>query len=151
MNSTEKTVVIEDILMRAAEQSGDIAPAVMEIYYRRHPAAKASFEKHCLGQLAQLEGQMVENSVHCLMNWVESPSDIQIMLNDSVPHHNDVLQVPPAWYNDLIEVTAEVIEQTIPQANTAELAVWREVRTALRNVIDDCQKQIAARATRGGQ
>ncbi len=145
MSTEEKTALIEAILMRAAEQVGDVTAPAMEVYYRRCPEARASFEEHCLGERAQLEGQMIENSLHCLMHWFESPGEIEILLGGSVLHHNDTLHVPPDWYIDLIEATADVIAATIPAENAAELAAWNEVRSDLRGVINDCRKVLADR------
>lgn len=142
MNAAEKMALVEDILTRAAEQIGDITPTAMEVYYRRHPAAKAAFEANGLGKRTQLEGMMIENSLHCLMNWFESPGEIEILLGGSVLHHHDTLNVPSDWYSDLIETTAEVVAQTIPANNAAELAAWNEVRRDLRGIIDDCRKVI---------
>lgn len=140
MQNTEKAALVDNILMRAAEHIGDITAPAMAVYYRRHPEAQAAFEAHGLGSRAHLEGMMIENSVYCLMNWVNSPGEIEILLGGSVPHHNDTLQVPPDWYGALIEATAEVIAATIPAENNAELAVWNEVRRDLRGVIDDCRR-----------
>jgi len=143
MNTTEKNALIEEVLMRAAEQIGDVTPAAMEAYYRRHPEAKDAFEVNGLGRREQLEGMMIENSLHCLMHWFESPGEIEILLSGSVLHHNDTLRVPPDWYSDLIETTADVIATTIPAANTAELAAWNEVRSELHGVINNCRKLIS--------
>ena len=140
MNRTEKIAAVEEILSRAAEQIGDITEPAMMAYYRRHPAALASFEKHGLGQRARLEGLMIENSLHCLMRWLESPGEIEILLGSSVPHHNDTLQVSPEWYSDLIETTADVIATTIPPGSTEEHALWNSVRSDLHRVISDCRK-----------
>lgn len=140
MNTAEKTALIEAILIRAAEQIGDITAPAMEKYYRRRPEALAAFEAHGLGRRAHLEGMMIENSVHCLMHWVDSPGEIEILLGGSVLHHNDTLHVPPEWYSDLIEATAEVVTTTIPTEHTDELAVWNEVRNDLRDVIANCHK-----------
>lgn len=139
MNTAEKSELVESTLTRAAELIGDITPVAMEIYYRRHPNALAAFEVHGLGNRSRLEGTMVENSLHCLMHWLQSPGEIEILLGGSVPHHRDTLHIPPDWYGDLIETTAEVIAQTIPAQNTAELAIWNEVRGDLKNVIDNCR------------
>jgi len=140
MNTAEKSALIEEILMRAAEQVGDITAPAMDAYYRRYPEVKAAFEAHGLGKRTQLEGQMIENALHCLMHWFESPGEIEILLIGSVLHHNDTLHVSTDWYGDLIETTAEIIAETIPADNTAELAVWNEVRSGLRAVIDGCRK-----------
>ncbi len=144
MNTAEKAALVDDILMRAAEQIGDVTAPAMEAYYRRHPQALAAFEAHGLGKREQLEGMMIENSLHCLMHWLESPGEIEILLGGSVLHHNDTLHVPPNLYSDLIETTAEIIATTIPRENTAELAVWDEVRRDLREVIDGCRKLLAS-------
>lgn len=142
MSTAEKIALIEDILMRAADQIGDITPAAMAAYYQRNPDAKAAFEANGLGKREQLEGMMIENSLHCLMNWFQSPGEIEILLGGSVLHHHATLNVPTNWYSDLIETTAEVIAQTIPADNVAELSVWNEVRRDLHGVIDDCRKVI---------
>lgn len=144
MNSAEKTALVEKILMRAAEQIGDVTAPAMAVYYERHPEALAAFEAHGLGKREHLEGMMIENSLHCLMNWVESPGEIEILLSGSVPHHNDTLHVPPQLYTDLIEATADVIADTIPADNADELSVWREVRNDLRDVIDKCHHLLLA-------
>ncbi len=148
MNNAEKVALVEDILMRAAEQIGDVTPAAMETYYRDHPEVKDAFEKHGLGRRDQLEGMMIENSLHCLMHWFDSPGEIEILLSGSVPHHADTLQVPPEWYADLLEATADVIRATIPPENDNELAVWDEARNDLRTVIEDCRKLLANRQTK---
>ena len=138
MNTAEKAALIEDILMRAAEHVGDITEPTMAAYYARCPAGEAAFEHHCLGQRSRLEGQMVENSLHCLMNWLESPGEIEILLGESVPHHRDTLNIPPNWYSDLIEATAEVVAATIPAENSTERALWSEIRNDLRELIEAC-------------
>ncbi len=135
METAEKAALVEETLSRAAEKIGDVTPAVMEIYYRRHPEALAAFEAHALGKRSHLEGQMVENSLHCLMHWVQSPGEIEVLLSGSVPHHRDTLHVPPEWYSAFIEATADVIAQTIPAHHTTEIAVWDDVRDALHKVI----------------
>lgn len=85
---------------------------------------------------------MIENTLYCLMHWFSSPGEIEILLLGSVPHHHDTLHIPADWYVDLIEATADVIAETIPAENTAELAVWNELRSDLRGVIDHCRTLI---------
>lgn len=143
MTTAEKIGLIEEILTRAADQIGDLTPSAMEAYYRHCPEAKAAFEVNGLGKREQLEGMMIENSLHCLMNWFASPGEIEILLGGSVLHHNATLNVPPNWYSDLLETTAEVIAETIPADKPEELAVWNEVRRDLRGVIEDCRRVIA--------
>lgn len=137
INTTiEKAALIDDILMRAAEQIGDVTVPAMEAFYRRHPEALAVFESLSRGWREQLEGQMIENSVYCLMRWFEAPGEITVMLQESVPHHHETLQVPADWYRDLIEFTAELIAKTIPAENVAEQAVWSAARQELCKVIE---------------
>ncbi|MCK9563407.1 MAG: hypothetical protein M0R02_11900 [Bacteroidales bacterium] len=143
MSNDSKLTLVEGILMRAAEQLGDVTQPAMEHYYRRNPEVRAAFDHHCVGNRPQLEGEMIENALYCLMYWFESPGEIEILLGGSVPHHNDTLDVPPHWYSELIDSTAAVIAATIPAANTEELAVWEELRSDLRKLIDDCSKHIA--------
>lgn len=140
MNTAGKTILLESTLTRAAEQIGDITPVAMKIYYQRRPEALAAFEAHGLGKRSHLEGMMIENSLHCLMHWLQSPGEIEVLLSGSVPHHRDTLHIPPEWYSDFIETTADVIAQTIPAQNTAELVVWNEVRKELHGLIGECSK-----------
>lgn len=135
MNTAEKAALVENILTRAGELIGDVTPAVMEIYYRQHPEALAAFEAHGLGKRSHLDGMMIENSLHCLMHWLQSPGEVEILLSGSVPHHRDTLQVTPQLYSDFLETTAEVIARTIPPKNTTEATVWNEVRGELHDVV----------------
>jgi hypothetical protein len=143
----DKPAIIESILMRAAGQIGDVTAPAMEAFYRLHPEAIASFESLSRGWRCRLEGQMIENTLYCLMRWFEAQGEITIMLLESVPHHDETLHVPADWYHDLIDVTAEVIATTIPVANTEETSVWREVRNDLRRVIDTGRKLIRSTET----
>lgn len=135
MDAAEKTALVECTLIRAAEQLGDITESSMANYYRRFPEAKQAFHAHSPLDPGKLEGQMIENSLYCLMYWFESPGEIKILLSNSVPHHSDTLEVPPQWYAELIETTAEVVATTIPPENTLELTVWDELRSDLAKLI----------------
>ena len=132
----DKSALIEGILMRAAEQVGDITPAAMALFYQRCPEARQLFEHHGGGRVYNLEGEMVEMALYCLMHWFDSPGEIEILLQGSVPHHNDTLKVPPEAYRGLLQATAEVIRDTIPPDRPDELAVWREVGEDLAGLID---------------
>lgn len=135
MTNTERTALVEQILLRAAEQLGDVTAPVLTAYYQRAPESKAAFEHHAGVNRSQLEGEMVENSLYCLMTWFESPGEIEMLLAGSVPHHEETLQVPPHWYEELLEATAGVIAATIPVDQSDELAVWDELRRDLRTLI----------------
>ena len=131
-----KSALIEAVLTRAAEQEGDITPAAMALFYQRMPEARELFEHHGGGRVYNLEGEMVEMALYCLLHWFESPGEIEIMLQGSVPHHNDTLKVPPEAYQGLLQATAEVILETIPPGRQDELAIWREVCDDLAGLIE---------------
>src|SRR5690625_6177142 len=105
MTSTERTALVEQTLLRAAERLGDVTAPVLAAYYQRVPESKAAFEHHAGVNRSQLEGEMVENSLYCLMSWFESPGEIEMLLAGSVPHHEETLRVPPHWYEELLEAT----------------------------------------------
>jgi len=129
---------VDAILMRAAEQVGDLTQPAMAGFYLRFPEAKPVFDEFNRGWMGQLEGQMIENSVYCLMRWCEAPGEIEVMLLGSVSHHQATLHVPADWYGGLIEATAEVVGDTIPVENAAEQKVWAALRGDLRALIERC-------------
>ncbi len=137
LTNADKLELVEQILARAAEEIGDITAPVMSLYYQRLPDARAHFESHARSNLAQLEGEMVERALYCLMIWFESPGEIKVMLSDSVPHHQETLQVPPRYYRELINTTADVIEGCIPDENSDEMATWCELRQELRRIVEN--------------
>jgi hypothetical protein len=140
MRIEEKKHLLEASLERAAEQTGDVTGAAMARYYGAYPDARHAFETLWPGNRSQLEGEMVERALYCLMYWLECPGEIEILLNGSVLHHNDTLHVPPEWYGGLIDATAEVIVATIPAQNALELRLWDELRSDLRGVIEHCRQ-----------
>lgn len=142
MNSTEKLAKVDNILLRAAEEIGDITAPVLSAYYRRFPEGRRLFELHAYGDLENLEGRMVENALYCLMYWFSSRGEIEILLLDSIPHHSDTLKIPPSAYAAFLDVTAEVIEQTIPRENRDELLVWGELREDLAGIMEEGSKYI---------
>ena len=91
---------------------------------------------------------MVERTLHCLMNWFESPGEIEILLSGSVLHHNDTLQVRPEWYGGLIDATAAAIAQTIPANQDAEHAAWQKLCRELREVIESSRPLVQPRSER---
>jgi hypothetical protein len=136
MRVEQKKLLLEESLERVVEQIGDITQPTMERYYFRLPAAREAFERLWPGNRSQLEGEMVERALYCLMYWFDSPGEIEIMLGGSVLHHNDTLRVPPEWYAGLIDATVDVIVATIPPANGAELEVWDELRRELGGLVE---------------
>jgi hypothetical protein len=145
MKMADKVALIEDILNRAAEKIGDITEPALQRYYQRCPEARASFEAHARGNQAQLEGQMVENSLYVLMSILAAPGETEILLGGSVLHHHDTLRVPPKWYGDLIEATADVVADTIPPENTAEQEAWSQARAELQDIVNRSAKWVSPR------
>lgn len=143
MNREAKAALVERVLTRASEQLDDVAETAITSFYRRFPEARASFETHGLGRRGQLEGLMIENSLHCLMYWFESPGEVEILLEGSVPHHTDTLDVPPQWYAELLDATAGVIATTIPASEVSEGELWQQLRQALRAIVERSREQIA--------
>ena len=135
MSSTGKTAVVDNILSRAAEQVGDITRSAVDIYYDRFPQARALFEKHAVGAKQNLEGEMVERALYCLMYWFDSPGEVEILLMGSVPDHSDTLKVAPELYQGFLVATTEVIAATIPPENIEELSVWQELCNELEKLI----------------
>ncbi|MFC3067800.1 hypothetical protein [Phenylobacterium soli] len=127
---------METGLERAAESIGDITGPVMARFYAAHPAARAAFEHHGVGDPAALEAQMVENALMAAMTWLERPAEVRILFGGSVPHHQDTLAVPPGWYRGLMEATIDVIAGSIPPQNRAELELWDAIRRSLVQEIE---------------
>lgn len=140
MQVEQKKRLLEESLERVVEQIGDITQPTMARYYDRFPAAMEAFERLWPGSRAQLEGEMVERALYCLMYWFESPGEIEIMLGGSVLHHNDTLRVPPEWYAGLVDATIDVIVATIPPGNGPELAVWDELRRELGGLVEQSRQ-----------
>jgi hypothetical protein len=147
----EKKALLEAGLERAAEQVGDVTRPVMDRYYLRFPEARTAFEQLWPGKRQELEGEMVERVLYCLMTWFESPGEIEILMTGSVLHHNDTLRVPPDWFSGLIEETAEVIVETIPPANAPERAVWEELRRELHGLVEQSRKYVWTQADNAGR
>jgi len=136
METAEKRALLETSLERAAEQIGDITEPVMELYYARFPESREAFERLWPGRQSGLEGEMIERTLYCLMQWFESPGEIEIMLMGSVPHHDMTLKVSPKWFAGLLDATADVVTASIPDDCTGEIAVWGELRSDLQQLID---------------
>lgn len=140
MDLPAKRAALEASLERAAQQLGDITPHVYEAYYRRCPEAKADFEYHFPGDDHPLEGQMVEQALYCLMEWFDSPGEVEIVLLTTVPHHIQTLHIEPRHFSELIVAVCETIVATIPPENADELAVWKELLGELMALCDASAK-----------
>ena len=144
MDAGARQALLETGLARAAELLGDVTGAVMAAFYARFPEARSAFDRLALGRREQLEGEMVEQALYCVMNWFDRPGEIEIILLGSVPHHGDTLMVDPSWYEGLIAATGTVLAATVPAGAADERAVWAEVDGELRALV--CQSAVWIRA-----
>ncbi|MCH7629820.1 MULTISPECIES: hypothetical protein [Novosphingobium] len=129
-------VLLDTGLTRAAEALGDITPRVMQRLLARFPEAAQRFDSLCSWDRtpevrARLEGEMVEQALYCLMRWLESPQEVEIILYGSVPHHAETLDVPPAMFTGLLEAVCDEIIATIPADVGDELQLWQSLRADL--------------------
>ena len=136
MTDQAKQAAIEARLERAAEALGDLTAPVMAEYYRRYPAAQASFAHHAPHGPERLEAEMVGNTLYYVMTWFEAPIEARIYFDTSVPHHRVALDVPPDWFRGLIEALIDVIEAGVPALDDAEQAAWDEMRAALVGLVE---------------
>lgn len=135
MSPSDRNALLARSLERAAEQIGDITPVVAHTFYERFPDAPALFATLWPGSRDRLEGQMVETALYCIMNWMESPGEIEVVLMGTVPHHLETLKVPLDWFTGFLLATAEVVTGTIPADRKDERDVWDTLVTDLLSVI----------------
>ncbi|PKP98633.1 MAG: hypothetical protein CVT74_10390 [Alphaproteobacteria bacterium HGW-Alphaproteobacteria-13] len=139
MDRAEKLALLDRGLTRAAEAIGDVTPVVMARYYARFPDAAGRFEHHGMGRTAALEGEMVETCLYCLMHCIERPTEIEILLDGSIPHHHFTLNVPIDWYQGLLDTVIDVIAETVPADAADEQHLWDEIRGQLGAVFTQCR------------
>lgn len=136
----ENQALLDASLERAAEVLGDITPHVFARYYADFPEARERFDELSLHSSASLEGQMIEQSLYCLMQWFDSPGSIRIVMTGTVPHHLETLEITPRCFIGLMDTICDVIIATIPADCPDELAVWAELREAMHGLFDEgCQ------------
>lgn len=136
MTKEASQAAIEARLERAAEILGDLTAPVMAEYYRRFPAARASFAHHAPHGPERLEAEMVGNTLYYVMTWFESPTEARIYFDTSVPHHRVALDVPPDWFRGLIDTLIDVVEAAVPALDNAEQQAWDEMRAALVGLVE---------------
>ena len=126
-----RLALVETALERAGEQLGDITPLVMARFSARCPEALASFVHHWPHDPERLAAEMVDNALYCVMTWFERRSEIEILIQSSVPHHTDSLGIPAHWYAELLGTTVDVLAETCPAEVQDEAAMWAQLRAAL--------------------
>ncbi|MFM6949887.1 MAG: hypothetical protein ACKOW1_02555 [Novosphingobium sp.] len=136
MTNQQGQAAIEARLDRAAELLGDLTAPVIAEYYRRFPAARASFVHHSPHGPERLEAEMVGNTLYYVMTWFESPTEARIYFDTSVPHHRVALDVTPDWFRGLIDALIDVIESAVPAIDAAEQQAWDEMRAALVGLVE---------------
>ncbi len=136
MTNQQGQAAIEARLERAAELLGDLTGPVIAEYYRRFPAARASFVHHSPHGPERLEAEMVGNTLYYVMTWFESPTEARIYFDTSVPHHRVALDVTPDWFRGLIDALIDVIEAAVPAIDAAEQKAWDEMRAALVGLVE---------------
>lgn len=140
MTLEEKKALLYSILERAAEQLGDITEHVYSRYYRRCPEAHERFAELYPGGVQRLEGEMVEQVLYCIMEWYESPGEIEIILISTIPHHIDTLQVKQEYFSQLVAAVFDTLRATIPPHETGELAVLDELQDTLGSLVEQGAK-----------
>ena len=134
MDRDRKKALLDRSLERAAEALGDITGPVYDLYYARHPEAREDFAYHDPGGRAQLEGTMVEQALYCLMEWFDSPGEIEIILLTTIPHHIETLGVSIEQFTRLLAAVCEVLNGTIPPGEIEERAVLAELEKSLLDI-----------------
>jgi hypothetical protein len=131
VTTNAKQSVLDTILIRAAEQLGDVTEPIMAAYYEQFPEGRKIFTEHGIAGVSKLEAEMVETTLYCMAYWFENKLDVQIILDQTVPHHVDTLRIPLIYFAGLITVAAEVLGETIPNTSPDEKLIWDELIQAL--------------------
>ena len=75
---------------------------------------------------------MVEQTLYCLMTWVERPAEIRIVLQSTVPHHESALHVSDRLFAGFLDAVVDTIAGTIPADAGQEQALLASIRAALQ-------------------
>lgn len=135
MNRDEKIALLTTTLERAADLLGDITPHACALYYQRVPHGRAQFEHHDRLNPGRLEGEMVEQAVYCLMEWLESRATVEIILMTTLPHHIEVLDIGMAEFAALMTAVCDTIAATIPPEREDERALLGQIHDEMQVVI----------------
>ena len=135
MNKATDAELIYRCLEFAAEKIGDLHLPVLEKYHLRLPGAKAELERH--GNSEELEHSMVEQALYCLMTWFERPAEVQIVLQDTVPHHINTLKVPMRYLEELMNVLIDVVAEALPVTAEAEITTLQKLREEIQLTLQE--------------
>ncbi len=135
MGTDADKALLHACLERAAETLGDITPHVMARYYAAFPQARDLFEALQPGGRANLEGQMVEQVLYCLMEWFDSPGEIEVVLVSTIPHHLDTLGVGAEQFFALVGTVFDALAETIPPDRADEAVVLAGLRQAIGDLV----------------
>jgi hypothetical protein len=124
--------MLDRILSRAVDRLGDLRPAVMTRFYGKYPETRALFSEQSAGHPQRLEGEMVEQTLYCLMTWVERPAEVAIVFRSTVPHHEAALNVSPGLFLGFVDAVVHVLLTTSPPRHPEERALLESLRAALR-------------------
>ena len=138
--SEQRQALIETSFYRAAECLGDITPNVVELYYQRFPAARERFEALSCDNRRQLEGEMVEQTVYCMLQYHEAPTEIDIVFFSTLPHHVETLQIPLRFFTGFLDCVTDVVKATIPPDHHDELSAMEELSAKLHAPIDTASR-----------
>ena len=137
----EKQGSIEKILELVAEERGDITAEVLDLYFERYPQAREIFqEAGSHNTELRLQQEMVETGLYCLMTYFERPTEVEIILLQTVPHHN-FLNIPTDYFCGLNDAIFDVMERTIPMDYSNEKRSFQELRTSLTEIIQSSSEE----------
>lgn len=142
MDLEQKRALLDVSLERAADTLGDITPHVMSLYYQRHPDAIADFDRLSPKGRAALEQQMVEQSLYAIMDWLRASAEVEVVFLNAVPHHAAVLDIRPDLFSELLTAVCDTLIGTIPNDCADELALWRELKSAMTALVKTCARRV---------
>jgi len=135
MEQVSPAELMERSLERVVEALGDPCEPVFARFYARFPDARDAFVRLGLGSADKLQEQMFEQLIYCLTTWIARPEEVRIVLNSSVPHHLQTLEVMVEWYDGLIGSACAVLRGAVPAEAMDELALWNRIERELRECV----------------
>ncbi len=137
----EKQGSIEKILELVAQERGDITEEVLDLYFKRYPQARQIFrEAGSNNTELRLQQEMVESGLYCLMTYFERPTEVEIILLQTVPHHN-FLNIPTDYFCGLHDAIFDVIESATPMNYSKEKKSFQELRISLTEIIQSSSEE----------